>query len=69
MTNLQKEVILTFASCGMNVSKTSRKMYIHRNSIMYHLNKIKENTGLDPQDFYDLIVLVKIAEVVTDGTS
>lgn len=64
MSELQKEVILTFASCNMNVCATSRRLYIHRNTIEYHLGKVKEETGLDPHNFYDLTTLVKIAEEI-----
>jgi DNA-binding PucR family transcriptional regulator len=62
MTELQKEIILTFALCDMNVSKTARKLYIHRNTVMFHFDKVKEKTGLDPHNFYDLIALVKMAK-------
>jgi DNA-binding PucR family transcriptional regulator len=46
----------------MNVSKTARKLYIHRNTVMFHFDKVKEKTGLDPRNFYDLIALVKMAK-------
>ena len=62
MSELQKEVILMFASCNMNVCATARGMYTHRNNIEYHLGKVKVETGLDPHNFYDLIALVKMAK-------
>jgi carbohydrate diacid regulator len=46
----------------MNISKTAKKLYLHRNTITYHLNKIKETTGLDPFNFHDLVKLMKLAE-------
>lgn len=64
MSELQKEVILTLANCNMNVCATAREMYTHRNTIEYHLGKVKAETGLDPHNFYDLIALVKMAEVM-----
>lgn len=62
MTELQKEIILTFALCNMNVCATARAMYTHRNNIEYHLGRVKAETGLDPHNFYDLIALVKMAK-------
>lgn len=40
-----------FLANGMNVSETSRKLYMHRNTLIYRLNKIKKLTGLDLRDF------------------
>ena len=40
-----------FLQCGMNVSETSRVLYMHRNTLMYRLNRIKSQTGLDLSDF------------------
>jgi carbohydrate diacid regulator len=64
MSELQKDVILTLAGCDMNICKTGRKLYMHRNTVEYHLGRVKEATGLDPHNFYDLIALVKMAEVM-----
>jgi DNA-binding PucR family transcriptional regulator len=36
---------------NLNVSLTSRKMYMHRNTLIYRLNKIKKITGLDVCNF------------------
>ena len=35
----------------------------------YHLDKVKRQTGLDPQRFYDLVELVKIAQDVLENGS
>ncbi len=40
-----------FLECGMNVSETARKLYMHRNTLMYRLNAIKKQTGLDLKNF------------------
>ena len=42
-----------------NVSETAKHLYIHRNTPLYRLDKIKQETGLDVRDFSDA-VLVKI---------
>ena len=64
MLEIHKEVILTFVSCNMNVSQTARNLYLHRNTVIYHLRKIKEETGLDPYNFCDLVKLMKLAEEI-----
>ena len=63
MTNKEKEVILQMCECDMNVSEVAREMYSHRNTIVYHLEKIKQRTKLDPLRFYDL---VKLREMVKE---
>lgn len=40
-----------FLDNGMNVSLTSRKLYMHRNTLIYKLNAIRRMTGLDLRDF------------------
>lgn len=34
---------------------------------LYHLNKVKQQTGLDPRRFYDLVELVKMAQEVLES--
>ena len=61
MTKLDAQVVLTFADCNLNAAEAGRRMYMHRNSVTYHLDKVKRDTGLDAQNFYDLIKLVDMA--------
>lgn len=49
-----------FFDLGCNVSETAKKLYIHRNTLLYRLDKFKQETGLDVRTFNDA-VLVKIA--------
>ena len=44
-----------FFEDNLNVSKTSRDLYIHRNTLVYRLEKLKNVTGLDIQTFDDAI--------------
>ena len=62
MTKLDAQAVLMFADCNMNAAEASRRMYMHRNSVTYHLDKVKRDTGLDAQNFYDLIKLVDMAK-------
>lgn len=40
-----------FFENGMNVSETARKLYMHRNTLIYRLNKIQKTTGIDLRNF------------------
>lgn len=44
---------MSFIENSMNISKTSSKLYIHRNTLLYRLDKIKEHLGLDIRTFND----------------
>ncbi len=45
------------------MSETSRKLFVHRNTLVYRLEKIKKITGLDLREFDDAIVF-KVALMV-----
>ena len=53
----------------MNVTDVARAIFTHRNTVLYHLNKVKQQTGLDPRRFYDLVELVKMAQEVLESES
>jgi carbohydrate diacid regulator len=53
------EIILSLADNNMNETKTARELFMHRNTVIYHLRKVKKLTGLDPMNFYDLCKLVE----------
>ena len=40
-----------FFANGMNISQTARKLYMHRNTLIYRLNKIQKTTGIDLRNF------------------
>ena len=52
-----------FFENSLNVSETSRQLYIHRNTLVYRLDKLQKTTGLDLRIFEDAITL-KIALMV-----
>ena len=47
--------LMTAVGCffenGMNISETARKLYMHRNTLIYRLNKIQKTTGMDLRNF------------------
>jgi carbohydrate diacid regulator len=63
---LDNETLFTiqkFFENNLNVSETSRKLFVHRNTLVYRLEKIKKLTGLDLREFDDAIVF-KVALMV-----
>ena len=57
--SLDSETILTiqkFFENNLNVSETSRLLYVHRNTLVYRLDKIQKITGLDLRNFDDAII-------------
>ena len=64
--NLDQETLFTiqkFFENNLNVSETSRKLFVHRNTLVYRLEKIKKLTGLDLREF-DHAIVFKIALMV-----
>ena len=45
-----------FFENSLNVSETSRQLYIHRNTLVYRLDKLLKTTGLDLRKFDDAII-------------
>ncbi|MBQ0084264.1 MAG: helix-turn-helix domain-containing protein [Clostridiales bacterium] len=64
--SLDHETLFTiqkFFENNLNVSETSRKLFVHRNTLVYRLEKIKKITGLDLREFEHAIIF-KIALMV-----
>ncbi|MGE7760233.1 CdaR family transcriptional regulator [Peribacillus sp. NPDC097895] len=58
--NLSDKLIETlhqFFLCNLNIGECAKRMYIHRNSLIYRIKKIKETTGYNPQELNDAITL------------
>ncbi|NDI36585.1 PucR family transcriptional regulator [Chengkuizengella sediminis] len=55
-----KTTLEQFFNTGCNVSETAKKLYIHRNTLIYRLDKFKQETGLDVRVF-NQAVLVKVS--------
>ncbi|MGN0343670.1 MAG: PucR family transcriptional regulator [Lachnospiraceae bacterium] len=64
--DFDEETLMTinkFFENNLNVSETSRQLYIHRNTLVYRLDKLQKSTGLDLRIFEDAITF-KIALMV-----
>ena len=63
---LDHETLFTiqkFFENNLNVSETSRKLFVHRNTLVYRLEKIRRLTGLDLKQF-DHAIVFKVALMV-----
>jgi len=63
---LDEEIIQTiykFFENNLNVSETSRQLFVHRNTLVYRLDKIERLTGLDLRKFDDAVIF-KVAILV-----
>lgn len=56
-TELDKKVIIAMAHNRMNLTDAGNALFLHRNTVIYHIEKIKKMTGLDARDFHDLCKL------------
>lgn len=57
------QTIQKFFENNLNVSETSRQLFVHRNTLVYRLDKIERLTGLDLRKFDDAVVF-KVAVLV-----
>ena len=66
LDSLDQETLFTinkFFENSLNVSETSRKLFVHRNTLVYRLEKIRKLTGLDLRQF-DHAIVFKVALMV-----
>ena len=66
LSNLDQETLTTintFFENNLNVSETSRQLFVHRNTLVYRIEKLQKSTGLDIRTFEDALTF-KIALMV-----
>nr|WP_318686597.1 helix-turn-helix domain-containing protein [uncultured Acetatifactor sp.] len=66
--DLDEETLITinkFFENNLNVSETSRQLFVHRNTLVYRIEKIQKSTGLDLRNFDDALTF-KIALMVVN---
>lgn len=57
---ITEDFIIGFAKNDLNVSKASKSMYIHRNTMIYKLDKLKEISNFDLRCFMDAYILFNL---------
>ena len=66
MAEFDQEILTTintFFDNNLNVSETARQLFVHRNTLVYRIEKLQKSTGLDIRTFDDAMTL-KIALMV-----
>lgn len=58
LTEEDWQMVMEFAENNMNMSETARVLHVTRQTVLYHLQKVAETTGLNPMVFYDLVELL-----------
>lgn len=56
----QIETLETLFRCQLNISDTARQLFLHRNTLLYRLDKLTEQTGLDPRQFSHAVLLKQL---------
>lgn len=59
LTDQEKQIIVSLAENDMKALRVANKLFMHHNTVEYHIAKIKAKTGLNPKRFYDLIELLE----------
>ncbi len=68
LADLDEETLTTinkFFENNLNVSETSRQLFVHRNTLVYRIEKLQKSTGLDLRSFEDALTF-KIALMVVN---
>lgn len=60
------QLLKIYFSCNGSLKQTGERLFLHKNTIQYQLNKLKERTGLDPRKMEDAALLY-MAVVLAEG--
>lgn len=61
MDKIDAKMIVAFAQCNMKIKVAASKIFYNKGTLAYRFNRIKQNTGLDPRNFFDLVELYDMA--------
>ncbi|MDE7263297.1 MAG: helix-turn-helix domain-containing protein [Anaeroplasmataceae bacterium] len=59
-TGVTEDIIMAMADCDLNVSKASSKLFMHRNTLLYKIERLESLKGFDLKHFNDLYLLVQL---------
>jgi len=69
LTGMSESAIQTlqaFFDSNLNIQETANALFLHKNTVIYRIRKVKEITGYDPQDFQDALALQTAIWIYTD---
>ena len=58
-----KNILKVFFECNQNTSEASKRLYMHRNTLIQKLDKFYEETGFNPRKFKDAMIIYKAIEI------
>lgn len=58
-----KQSIDAFFENNLNISETSRNTFMHRNTLLYRIDKIQKLTGLNIRNFSDAVTLLNLEQI------
>ena len=61
LDELDAEIIIALADYNLNATEVAKRLYMHRNTVRYHIKRVHRLTGKDALNFYDLCELLPIA--------
>lgn len=61
MNKIEREVIIALADNRLNLTDAAAALYKNRNTLIFHVKKIQEKTGLYARDFHDMCKLYEMA--------
>lgn len=59
-TGVSPQIIQAMADCDLNASKASQLLYMHRNTLLYKMERLLEISSFDLKSFYDVYILIKL---------
>lgn len=66
LDNESRSTIQAFLDNGLSIAETSRALYVHRNTLIYRIDKFEKQTGLDIRKFDDAMIC-KIGLMIADS--
>lgn len=59
-SGIDEKILLGMAYCDLNVSQASKYLYMHRNTLLYKIDRLKELKKLDIRKFNDLYIIMRL---------
>lgn len=67
MSGSAVQTLQTYFDCNMNIQETANVLFLHKNTIIYRIKRVKEITGYDPQIFRDALALQTAIWIYTEA--
>ena len=57
LSDSDRRLLAVYYDCGMSLQDTAKQLFLHKNTLQYKLNRIREKSGYDPRSFCDAVLL------------